>query len=316
MSAQPQVSREQWLEERESCITASRIAALVGLNPWETPRTVYEQMKGLSAPKEQTEAMEMGTDLEPFIAAMFAKRNGLQIGTELVANGFALWHHPDNPRFAATPDYLLGEDALVECKWAGVNTAGSFGKEASDEAPAHYLLQCQWQMFVTGRKLCHLAVLTPWGFRSYKLESDPETQRRLAFHAAKFLGEYIDSDCPPPLTGHNPDTEWVKQKFPEDSGSVIRATDSIEEKIAELGHLKLELKSLELKSSELENQIKEFMADASILESDEGRFTYKSQTRESIDSKRLRSDYPEAAEACSKTTSFRVFRTPWKSEKA
>jgi len=316
MSASPQMTREQWLEYRNHCITASSVAAIVGLHPWETPRTLYERMKGLSTPKESTEAMEMGIDLEPFIAAMFAKRNGLTLGVDLVPNGYDLLRHPENSRFAATPDYLLGDDELVECKWAGVNTASSFGREASDEAPSHYLLQCQWQLFVTGRKLCHLAVLTPFGFRSFKVKADAELQRRLAHFAAKFLGEYIDSDCPPPLTGHTPDTEWVKNKFPQDSGSVVRATDSIEEKIAELGHLTVQIKKLELEAEELLNQVKEFMGEASVLESDEGKFTYKSQSRSSIDSKKLRADYPDAAEACTTSVSFRVFRTPWKSEKA
>lgn len=314
--AAPALTREQWLAERGPCITATRVAAIVGLHPWETPRTVFEQITGLADEKPMTEAMELGTELEPFIAAMFAKKNGLELGSDIVPNGLTLHRHPNNQRFAATPDYLFGNDALVECKWAGVNAAMSFGKEQSDEAPSHYLIQCQWQLYVTGRKLCWLAVLTPYGLRQYKVEADPETHRRLAFHAAKFLGEYIDSATPPPLTGHDPDTEWVKKKFPNDDGTVVRATEKVEELIADLGHLTKKLAGLETEAEELRNQIKEFMGEASVLESDEGRFTYKQQSRQSIDTKKLRAEFPEAADACTATTTFRVFRAPWKSEKA
>ena len=314
--AAPNLDRAAWLAERNPCITATRIAAIVGLHPWETQRTVFEQITGRATEKPVTESMEMGTELEPFIAAMFAKRRGLAIGTGLVANGFTIWKHPANARHAATPDYLLGDDELVECKWAGVNAAFAFGKEQTDEAPAHYLIQCQWQLYVTGRKVCWLAVLTPYGLRVFRVEADPETHRRLAFHADKFLGEYIDADFPPPLSGNDPDTEWVKKKFPQDNGSVVAATSEVEEWVADLGHKKTEAKKLDGEIACLENRIKEFMGEASVMTTDEGAFTYKKIDQERIDSKKLRAEFPEAAAACTTQTSYRRFMTPWRSERA
>ena len=270
-------TREEWLKARENCVCATEVAAILGLHPFETPRTVYESKKGLRD-KAQTEAMWLGTELEPFIAAMFAKRygaeEGLELGKDIVKAGFYV--HPERPRHGATPDYLLKEDGLLECKWAGFNASFNFGPSDTDEVPTYYLIQCQWQMHVTGRKYVQLALLTGAGqLKRFRINRDDELIRRAAFKVDLFIGEYIEGDFPPPLSGHEPDSEWVKNRFPEDSGAVVAASYELEETIAELGKKVLAARQADLDIEALKNRIKEFMGDASVLQSDEGRFTWK-----------------------------------------
>ncbi len=271
-----QMTEAEWLEARGGKITATRIAGILGLHPYETPMTVYEDMKGLRV-KEENEAMWFGREIESFAAAMYAKRYGteekLVFGKDIVKAGFYV--HPENDRHAATPDYLIGDDGLLECKWAGLHAARNFGASDSDEVPTHYLLQCQWQMYVTGRKWGVLFLLSPFGMKRFKIERDPELIRRIAFRGNLFLGEYIDSEMPPPLTGHDPDSEWIKNKYPQDSGEIVQADEAMEGLIAELGHLVIEDRKRKVEIEERKNQLKQFMGEASFLKSSEGDFSWK-----------------------------------------
>lgn len=268
-------NREEWLEARRKVITATEVSAILGLHPYETARTVYLKKTGQMPETEQTEAMYLGTKLEPLIAEMHAERHGLDFARDMEQTGFMI--AKDNPRHGATPDYIIKPtDTLLECKWAGPNTMRNFGQDGTDDVPQHYLLQVQWQLHCSGKAKAVLTVLTAYGkVKTFAIERDDEIIRRMAFRANLFIGEYLDAEMPPPLSGREPDTDLLKTMYPQDDGRVIAAPYDMEETIALLATKVTEYKELETEVDGYKNKIKEFMGESTRMESDWGRFSWK-----------------------------------------
>lgn len=310
--AAPNFDRAQWLAERRLHITATDIAAILGIHPYRSARIVWLDKRGELPEQEETDAMWLGTQLEQTIAEHFWR----ETGTRPERAGLCV--HPTEPLFAATPDFYIGDDALLECKVAGQNSAQNFGEEGSDEIPSQYLCQAQWQMLVTGRKVCHLRVLMPHCMKvvPYTVAANPQLQNTMAHQARKWWNEYIVAGLAPPLSGADCDGKLVELKAPVSDGSVVTASPDIDDVCAELGNVRKDRQQLDEREAALTNQIKEFMGEAEVLESGQGRFKWSNQERQGIDTKRLKSEHPDIAEALAAKTFFRVFRTPFKSEKA
>ena len=316
--------REAWLEKRRHCIAATDVSAIVGLHPYKTAHEVYLEKTGQRTEQEPNAAMQTGTDLEPYIAAVYRQR----YQAETLKAEFCT--HPSHPELGCTPDFYVGSDTVLEIKWCGQHAAQNFGEEGTDDVPDHYLCQVNWQCYVTGRSKWILYVLGPWGFRKYEGSHNKEFTQRLAFAALKFWGEYIKSENPPPLSGHAPDSVYVNQRAPLDDGSIVQAGYEQECEIAELGNKLESLASLELEVEGIKNRLKDFMGEASILKSDSGSFTWKkSKSRESTDWKAAflelgellpKHTYASLDSIIQKHTTTkegsRVFRTPFSSQKA
>ena len=62
----------EWLEARRHGITASEIAAVLGLSPYESPYSLYWRKLGELPAQDDTLAMALGRHLESFVAGQFA----------------------------------------------------------------------------------------------------------------------------------------------------------------------------------------------------------------------------------------------------
>lgn len=303
--------RAAWLEARRTCITATDIAAIVGLNHWSSPLSVWRDKMGLSPEKDVTDAMRLGTDLEPFIGAMFARDKGV----EITKADFTL--NEKEPIFGATPDFLIGDDALLECKYAGVNAAKAFGEEYTDLVPDHYLCQVQWQLGVTGRKMGYLAVFAPSiapRVQIYEIPRNEEFITRLQFAARKFWHEHVVKEIAPEITGSKADTDAINATPADPSEDWIRADDKLEEVIEKLKGTTEKSKELYKEKCRLENIIKDFMGKETVLVSDQGRFTWKEQDRKSLKLESLPADLGKQCLPYLSTSTSRVLRTPFRTE--
>lgn len=305
-------NRDIWLEAKASAITATDAAAVMGVHPYKTPRMVYLEKKGLAPEVADNRFMEWGRTLEPVIGKKWSENNGIPI----VQADFV--RHPKEPYFAATPDFLVGNEAVLEVKTAGYFAGENFGESGTDQVPTQYLVQVLWQCFVTGRSKWHLAVLIGGNdYREYSGKADAQLIERMAHLCRKFWHEYIISECPPPLSGHEKDTELITNQHPQDDGSEVVAPWELEEVIAELGHLRADLQKKELRKTQLENQIREFMGDATKLRSQEGFFTWKASERKVVDWKAVAKQVgQEFMDSVTTHAPTRTFRTPWRTDKA
>ncbi|MFF7824246.1 YqaJ viral recombinase family protein [Streptomyces rochei] len=183
----------EWNEARKGlCITATEIAAVVGLSPWTSRFTLWHKKAGLpTAPFESSPEMRWGSRFEDDVAEEFAERH-----TEHPLLHTGTWRHRDRDWQRATPDRLWG-DSIVEIKTAA--SPDDWGPDGSDELPVHYRCQVLWQQDTLGlHKPARLAVLIlPYDYREYVIEYDADDARILRDAAERFLDDVRRGNRPP-----------------------------------------------------------------------------------------------------------------------
>ncbi|MFD9463522.1 YqaJ viral recombinase family protein [Streptomyces sp. NPDC060027] len=207
-----------WNEARAGLsITATEIAAVVGLSPWMSRFTLWHKKSGLNvAPFEMTSAVEWGSRLEDPVAAKWQDEHPGQLAAPA-----GTWRHREREWQRATPDRLIypqpeGEfetpdqaDALLEVK------TSPFGDDwgpsgADDGVPLHYRCQVMWQMDVLGLPRTHFAVLiSGHDYREYVIEYDEGDAKILRDAAVQFLDE-VRSGVRPPIDGADDTYQTVR----------------------------------------------------------------------------------------------------------
>ncbi|WP_050507774.1 YqaJ viral recombinase family protein [Streptomyces sp. NRRL B-11253] len=183
----------EWEEARGGlCITATEIAAVLGLSPWQSRFSLWHKKAGFATPPfELSREMKWGIRFEDDIAEEFAERHPehplLETGT---------WQHRDRPWQRATPDRLWGP-GLVEIKYSPLGEG--WGPDGSDEFPVHYRCQVLWQQDTLGLlEPASLAVLIGgWDYREYTVEYDPEDAELMRKAAREFLDDVTAGNRPP-----------------------------------------------------------------------------------------------------------------------
>jgi putative phage-type endonuclease len=263
---------DAWIENRCNYLGGTDIAAILEVHPYKTSLGVYLDKKGLKPPVELNQAMVHGQNLELYVAQCYRAATGRQIHKS------KFYQDKEFPFFAANPDYeVRGERPLrlVECKTASYFAGQIFGS-ADDAVPDQYLIQCMWQLAITGRQVCDLAVLIAGqDFRIYTIERDEELIKTLRDRACEWWETYILSDTPPPLSGDKPDTEWVNSQHPQDNGLICYATPEIDDICVALREAKAVTKAMEREEDRLINLIKADMGDSGTLECSIGKITWK-----------------------------------------
>ena len=144
--------------ERRKGITATDVAAILGLSPWRTPMQVQAEKLGLDERRPETATTEAGHALEPVIARQYERDNhgaSLLPGDVVVAK--------EDSRLRCTPDYYVSlygtpPSKLLECKAVfSPHSAASWGAPETDEVPYPYLLQVTWQLGVCGLDVADVA---------------------------------------------------------------------------------------------------------------------------------------------------------------
>lgn len=264
--------RESWLAARRQCVTATDVAALLDLSDYESAFTVYLDKLGLRAEKEQTEAMSTGLFFERHIADYWSMKTGRAVRQS------HFYTHREEPWCGATPDFELEdcEDEGLEVKMAGYFAGREFGDRESDQIVDRYLIQAQWQMWVTGWKRIHFAVLINGNdWRYYIVDRDEQIIRMAVYEARKFWFENVLKQRPPALTGHTAEVEYIRHANPDDSGAVIAATPEIDEVCGRLRESSARLKMNQREVDGYKAEIQTFMGDAAILETIHGKVTWK-----------------------------------------
>lgn len=152
----------EWIVARVGCVTASRMADLMTKRKdgkEAAPRYNYrmelviENLTGRAADHYVSPAMEWGLETQKEARGAYE----VEKGVDLAPGG--LWIHDKLPRFAASPDYLLGTDGLVETKCP--MSATHLEYLIAGEIPEDYQWQMLAQMACTGRQYCDFVSFDP-----------------------------------------------------------------------------------------------------------------------------------------------------------
>lgn len=194
----------KWHELRRAGISASEIAAVLGISPWESPFSLYWQ-KQEGWQTEINDEMSAGTRAESVIADWFADEcDPLE---NLLICRAGLYSHADRQWQLATPDRLVyirdngyTPGALLECKYL-VGGWDGWGEPGTDEIPVHYRAQCLWQLDVLEVDEVYVAAWHGATFRAYTVRRDEKDLRVMRAAGEDFMHRLAEDD-PPDIDGH------------------------------------------------------------------------------------------------------------------
>lgn len=155
----------------------------------------------------------------------------------------------------------------------------------------------------------YLAVLVlNKAFYHFCIERDNEEIAALMKKEGDWWEEFISGDSVPEPDGSDGDDALIRDRFPDSDGGEVflgMRTQDFEE----LSELDRQIKELTIRRDACKQAIMQDMGDASTASALNGwTATWKQQASTRLDSKALKSDYPELYQKYAKTTDTRVFR--------
>lgn len=270
--------RDQWLAARRGGVTASEIATLLGISPFDSPFNLFWQKAGAIPDDYDNERLSLGRHLEPWIAERFADAHP----QFHLAAPSGLWASTQRPWQLATPDgrifddvcrcgatgdvlcsCLVGLDEPPVAVWEG-KTSGTYeewGEDGSDEIPAYIRAQVLWQMDVLNVGSGHVSCLflSSQQIRNYVIEYDVADVDLMRLEAVRFLDK-VQAQDPPPIDAHHATTAALKHLFPGvDEDEVAEIPMDVAESYR---RAKAALKAAQERADQAENALRNAMAGA------------------------------------------------------
>lgn len=310
------MSREDWLEERKKSLGGSDMGAVLGLNRYRSPYTVWAEKTGRIGEEPENEAMRVGRDLEPYVASRFEEAS-----RKSVRRMNYLLRREDCPHLHANIDrQILGESSGLECKTA---SALNLKRYEGGDFPESYYAQCVTYLAVTGWERWFLAALVLGkGFYCYQITTvpddyvpgwcessvyvSPDEIAALKRCAADFWHDYVEADSPPPMDGDASTTEALETIYEGGGGEV--ELFGRERLVEQYQYLMSRKNAIEKSADTIKQQLMNDLGDNERGYC--GRFTvdWKGQSRQTFDARAFAKDHPEMdLSGYYKTTNFRKF---------
>lgn len=248
------------IRDRRSFIGGSDIAGVMGLSRWTTPLRIWAEKTGQVEPEDlsEKEYVQLGSELEEFIAKKFEKETGLK-----VRKAPKIYEMPGCPWMKCQVDRLItGSEDLLECK----NASAWKEKEwEGEEIPIEYILQVSWQLLITGRKAGYIAVLIGGNkFRWKMIEADRELFDKMIDASGKFWS-MVQTNTPP--VAESDDNNFMVELFPKGNDRIREAGEDVTAAIDLLQQTKAQIIDLEKTKNEMEAKLKAVIADAGGIKS-------------------------------------------------
>lgn len=262
----------EWLAARRQGVTASEIAVVMGLSPYDSPFALYHRKRGELPGIEENDAMALGRHMESYVADQFTKRHP---EFTVIGDGRTLFAHPGRPWQMATPDRQVYEVsgmadrlrrneplALLECK---IDAGGDgWGEDGSDQIPVHYRCQILWQCDVMTARNWYLACLD-WRSRKIRVyegtvDDQAEADLRLMrIEALAFLDRLQGCGGPPPADWRPATAAALKHLHPslEDREAIVGVRTAISYRAACRRY-----KEAEQRKNEMTNRLRAEMGSA------------------------------------------------------
>ena len=297
------MTHDEWLEDRRKSIGGSDAAAVIGLNRYRTPMEVYADKLGALPPKEDTESMRLGRDLEEYVAQRFCEASGKKVRrlTETLRN-------PKYPFAHANIDRrVIGEKAGLECKFSN---SLSLKRYKNGEFPDEYYTQCVHYLAVTGWVRWYLAVIIVGvGLKIFTIERDEAEVDALMNAERDFWENNVLKQVPPEPHGTESDNTAINSLFKEsEAGASVQLT-GFKDKLRIRDDIVQQIKILENEKQRIEQEINLEMGENETAETEEYSITWKTQARRTFSKELFMAKYPgEDIDKLMKTTETRIMK--------
>lgn len=210
-------------EARRKGISATDVAAILGMNRWRSPLQVQAEKLGLDEGRSGDTIVTLaGHALEPLVAQQYVRDNdGVEVrqGDVVVA--------AEDARLRCTPDYWVhraGEaHRLLEIKCVfSPQSAADWGAPETDEVPYPYLLQTQWQMGVTGMPEVDVARFFGGRVAYYRVRRDADLWGWVRDTCLAWWERHVERQ--EPVEPGPLDLDWLRRRAPPTSAPVAEAT--------------------------------------------------------------------------------------------
>ena len=290
---------ERWLELRRTGIGGSDAGAIMGMNKYASPLTVYMQKKGIDTFKGNN-ATKWGHILEDPIRKMTEKELGITIET---VDG--MFTSVENPFMNANLDGICHAENQVTID--GVTVQGIGGHEiktsgngegfGDGEIPDSYWAQCQHYMAVMGYNWFILTVffLTSRTGKHYIVERNENFIENLIDAEKSFWFKFVEQNEFPAPTGIEQEAAYLKNlKY----AATVELDAETENLVYQERALAEKVKELEKQHEAVKNQILIKLSEASNGESSSKtiatvgnyKISLTEQVRKSVDTTKLKAD--------------------------
>jgi putative phage-type endonuclease len=217
---------EDWLEKRKGSLGGSDAGAVMGMNNFASPLTLYLQKKGIVPASEMSRAAKRGKILEPVIRQI-TKEDFPQITIEPVP---FMFYHPVYPFMSANIDGAIHAPEIVNIR--GQDILGVGGHEIKsaktdygwkeDEIPDSYYCQVQHYMAVLGLPwfLVSVYILDSEEIRHYIVRRNEEFIEKLVAAETDFWQNYIEKSIMPAAIGIENEDDMITGMFEGAQGTI------------------------------------------------------------------------------------------------
>jgi putative phage-type endonuclease len=294
-------THEGWLEERKKSLGGSDVGAILGMNEYSSPYTIWAEKTGKLPPFEGNEWTKLGNDLEGYVAQRFTEASGLK-----VINDTATWRNDKYPHLHANLDRrVVGMKAGVECKLTSELNAKKY---KNGEFPDRFYAQCVEYLCVTEFERWYLVVLIYGkGIKIYQMTRIPNDTvpkwceasvyvddgeiETLAKVTGDFWNDYVLTDTPPLADGSEATSETLKTIYAESNGEKVDLM-AFENDLKQFMTLSSLLDDVKKQKEEVANKIKAYMGEASKGECGNYKVTWSSYVKNTFDHKSFAKDNP------------------------
>jgi putative phage-type endonuclease len=153
---------KEWLQWRQTRVTATDAGVILDLNPWENIQQLWERKLGLLAPKESTKAMRRGQELEPIARTLLNDKYPGNNFQPMVIEGDG-----DDYWMGASLDGISQyKNIICEIKCPGISTHRNvvnwqLQPNIIYSIPDYYYSQIQHQMYVANVEYCFYVSYNP-----------------------------------------------------------------------------------------------------------------------------------------------------------
>ena len=256
--------RSAWLAARRQYVTASSVAAILGLDQARGALDVYAEH--VAPPSPEGDSVDLfdrrvwGKALERSVLETAAKAYGWQVGGggELLVSRQHGW-------LGATLDAEIlsagcSQWLVYEGKCVDLYRARDWDEEHG-LPPDRVLCQAQTQLLVTGAPVCVVFALIG-GNRPCRIDVTPDAElQQLIVEATHEFWDRIQTLSPPPADWRSRDA--LKRLYPQESGESIELSAEAAEWTAELQELSAKRLACERREDELKNLLRATLGHAS-----------------------------------------------------
>lgn len=277
MSAQPALTREEWLAERKGYLGATDLAAIAGKHKYKTAVDVYLDKTGTKPDEASARKAQAGLALEPLILQWFEEDTGYKVKPG------RLVRHPEFSFIACNLDGETDDGDLVEAKSMDFTTKEEWGEPGTDEIPIGYYVQAIVQLGLVSLERASLGLEPPrvnWIPRLdrgtmkcdvYAVYPDPEIFDLCVKAGVAFKRDHWDKLVPPAPTPEDADN--LLYIYPNSTGEMLVSDPSLDEIASRMQEIYPEIKALESEYEGLKDRMKVGIGPAAGVETIAGKFT-------------------------------------------